>query len=70
MAVNYSGPRFEIAFNPLFFIDVLRHSGNEYVYLGFQDAFNPVVISDVEFGTTLIPSPSPLYVLMPLRLGP
>lgn len=70
MNVNYSGPRFDIAFNPLFFIDILRHSQNEYVYLGFQDAFNPVVISDVEFGISLNPLPTPLYVLMPLRLGP
>lgn len=70
MAVSYNGPRFDIAFNPLFFIDILRHSQGEYVYLGFQDPFNPVVISDVEFGTNLSPLPSPLYVLMPLRLGP
>ena len=70
MAVNYSGPQFDIAFNPVFFLDILRHSQNEYVYLGFQDAFNPVVLSEVEFSADHNPLPSPLYVLMPLRLSP
>ena len=33
MAVNYTGPQFDIAFNPIFFLDILKHSQNEYIYL-------------------------------------
>jgi len=69
MMVNYSGPSFEIAFNPLFFLDILKHSRGEYMYLGFQDSFNPVVLSDIEFEKSLESLPSPLFILMPLRLG-
>ncbi len=69
MAVNYAGPRFDIAFNPLYFLDILRHSYGEYIYMGFQDSFNPVILSDTEFGTTLESYPSPLFILMPLRLS-
>lgn len=69
MPVNFSGPRFDIAFNPLFFLDILRHSHGEYMYMGFQDSFNPVILSDAEFGTTLDPCPASLFILMPLRLG-
>lgn len=69
MAVNYTGSRFDIAFNPLYFLDILRHSHGEFIYMGFQDSFNPVILSDTEFGTTLDPYPSPLFILMPLRLS-
>jgi DNA polymerase-3 subunit beta len=69
MSVNYDGPKFEIAFNPYFFLDILRHSRGEFMYMGFQDAFNPVALSDVEFKASLDPLPTPLFILMPLRLG-
>jgi DNA polymerase-3 subunit beta len=69
MQINYTGPRFDIAFNPLYFLDILRHSHGEFIYMGFQDSFNPVILSDTEFGTTLDPYPSPLFILMPLRLS-
>ena len=69
MAVHYNGPQFDIAFHPIFFLDLLRHSRNEYVYMGFQDAYNPVVLSEKEFGKTLEELPSPLFVLMPMRLS-
>jgi DNA polymerase III subunit beta len=69
MAVHYTGPRFDIAFNPIFFLDILRHSYGEYIYMGFQDSFNPVILSDVEFDPSLNSYPSPLFVLMPLRLS-
>jgi DNA polymerase-3 subunit beta len=69
MSINYTGLRFDIAFNPLYFLDILRHSHGEFIYMGFQDSFNPVVLSDSEFGTTLDPYPSPLFILMPLRLS-
>jgi DNA polymerase-3 subunit beta len=69
MAVQYAGPRFDIAFNPIFFLDILRHSHGEYIYMGFQDPFNPVILSDCEFDPSLNAYPSPLFVLMPLRLS-
>ena len=46
MAVSYDGPRFDIAFNPQYFIDILRHSKNETVSLGFTDAYNPGIVVD------------------------
>ena len=69
MNINYSGPRFDIAFNPVHFLDILRHTRGEFVYMGFQDSFNPMILSDVEFGTTTEQFPSPLFILMPLRLN-
>jgi DNA polymerase-3 subunit beta len=69
MNVNYSGPRFDIAFNPVHFLDILRHTRGEFIYMGFQDSFNPMILSDVEFGTTTEQFPSPLFILMPLRLN-
>lgn len=69
MPVHYSGPRFDIAFNPAFFLDILRHSKKEYVYMALQDAFTPAVISDVQLTTMLDEFPSPLFILMPMRLS-
>lgn len=70
MPVNYQGSRFDIAFNPHFFLDLLRHSKNETVTMGFSDPFNPGVIVDSSIakleGTDF---PTPLFVLMPMRLG-
>ena len=69
MPINYTGARFDIAFNPIHFLDVLRHSRGEFVYMGIQDSFNPIILSDTEFGTVTDPCPSPLFILMPLRLS-
>jgi DNA polymerase-3 subunit beta len=69
MAIHYSGPRFDIAFHPGFFLDILKHSHGEYVYMGFQDAFNPAALSEKEFSKSLEELPSPLFVLMPMRLS-
>ena len=69
MPVNYGGPRLEIAFNPNFFLDILRHSNRETVTMGVTDAYNPGLITDQE---ALQPQPaasSPLFVLMPMRLN-
>ncbi|MGR3952460.1 MAG: DNA polymerase III subunit beta [Chlamydia sp.] len=69
MPVHYSGPRFDIAFNPSYFLDILRHSREEYVYVGLQDAFNPAMISDALLTLTMEDGfPSPLFILMPMRL--
>ena len=60
MPVNYHGAAMDIAFNPNFFIDILRHSNQETVSMGVTDAFNPGVITDSSAG---------LFVLMPMRLN-
>ncbi|PJD98254.1 MAG: DNA polymerase III subunit beta [Parachlamydia sp.] len=69
MPVNYSGPRMEIAFNPIYFLDILRHSKGETVTMGLTDPFNPGVITDKEGVTAITPNISPLFVLMPMRLN-
>lgn len=67
MVVNYTGPRFEIAFNPTFFLDILRHCREETVSLRLIDAYNPGIITDncYEEGKH---SPS-TFLLMPMRLS-
>ena len=64
MPVNYSGDRFDIAFNPTFFLDILRHTKEETVRLQFSDPYNPGLITDGEKQDT-----STLFVLMPMRLN-
>jgi DNA polymerase-3 subunit beta len=68
MPVNYQGPKLEIAFNPGFFIDILRHCKEEIVKLGLSDAYNPGVITDGE-QTAKAKQASPLFVIMPMRLS-
>jgi len=68
MPVQYEGDRFDIAFNPNYFIDILRHSKNETVSLGFTDAYNPGIIVDGALQAAEAGMPNPLFVLMPLRL--
>lgn len=59
MPVDFAGERFEIAFNPYYFLDILRHSKDETVRFGLNDAVSPGLITD----TT-----SALFVIMPMRL--
>lgn len=59
MPVNYSGERLEIAFNPYYFLDVLRHSKEETVGLTVSDPYAPGLISD---------STEAEFILMPMRL--
>jgi DNA polymerase III subunit beta len=59
MAVNYGGPKLDIAFNPHYFLDILRHSKDETIQLSLSDAYNPGLITD----TT-----NAHFVLMPMRL--
>ncbi len=60
MPVQYAGDKLDIAFNPHFFIDILRHSNDETVTLGISDSFNPGIITD---------STSSLFIIMPMRLN-
>lgn len=60
MPVNYEGNKIEIAFNPFFFLDILRHSKDETLSLGISDSYNPGIITD---------STSSLFIIMPMRLN-
>ncbi len=69
MPVNYHAEQIDIAFDPTFFMDILKHTRGERVTLGVTDSFNPGVITDSEEGTTATAGNSPLFVLMPMRLS-
>ncbi len=60
MPVDYAGPKLEIAFNPHFFLDILRHSRDETVRFGLNDPHSPGLITD---------SSDAIFVIMPMRLG-
>ena len=68
MPVNYQGPKLEIAFNPAYFLDILRHCKRETVMMGLIDSYNPgVIVDSEELGKSL--EATPLFVIMPLRLS-
>ncbi len=60
MPVNYTGEKIEIAFNPFYFLDILRHSKDETVNLGISDSYNPGILTD---------SSKSLFIIMPMRLN-
>ena len=59
MPVNYAGEKLEIAFNPVYFLDILRHSKDETVKFNITDSYNPGLITD---------SSTAQFVIMPMRL--
>lgn len=59
MPVNYSGPKLEIAFNPHYFLDILRHVKDETVQFEVSDSYNPGLVTD---------SSKAEFVIMPMRL--
>ncbi|MCF7806229.1 MAG: DNA polymerase III subunit beta [Simkaniaceae bacterium] len=59
MPVDYHEDRLDIAFNPYFFIDILKHCKDETTTFGLTDSYNPGMITD---------SSSAQYVIMPMRL--
>ena len=59
MVVDYKKEKLEIAFNPFFFLDILRHCKDETVNFSISDSYNPGIITD---------STSALFVIMPMRL--
>ncbi len=69
MPVNYHGDPLDIAFNPGFFLDILRHSKEETVSMGLTDPYNPGVIIDKMGETASNHASSPLFVIMPMRLN-
>ncbi len=60
MPVQYENQPMEIAFNPFFFLDILRHSKEETVQFGMTDSYNPGLITD-DSGS--------LFVIMPMRIN-
>jgi DNA polymerase III subunit beta len=60
MPVDYAGAKLEIAFNPYFFLDILRHSKTETIRMQLNDPHNPGLITDAS---------QALFVLMPMRLS-
>lgn len=70
MPANYQGPPLEIAFNPQFFLDILKHSKGETVTLGLSDSYNPGIIFDQKQSPSEAAIDiSSLFVLMPMRLN-
>lgn len=62
MPVNYHGELFEIAFNPLHLLDILKHTTSETIELRLIDSFSPAVAlptDQKEF--------SMLFIIMPMR---
>lgn len=59
MPVNYAGEKLEIAFNPVYFLDILRHSKDETVNFSITDSYNPGLVTD---------SSTAQFVIMPMRL--
>lgn len=69
MPVNYHGPQLDIAFDPNYFLDVLRNTKEEEtVLMGLTDSFNPGVVTHPEEEQVPYSTASPLFVLMPMRL--
>jgi DNA polymerase-3 subunit beta len=69
MPANYAQGQFDIAFNPLSVLNILKHNKSDTVSFAYTDAYNPAMIAD---GKRLLEQnelPNPLYVLMPLRLN-
>ncbi len=58
--IPYKGKEIEIAFNPLFVIDVLRNLEDQEIILEITDGVNPGIIRS---------GPEFLYVIMPMRLS-
>lgn len=59
MPVNWNGPKLEIAFNPFYLLDILRHTKDETVQFEVSDSYNPGLVTD---------SSKAEFVIMPMRL--
>lgn len=60
MPADYHQEPLTIAFNPHYFIDILRHSKDEVVAISLKDRFNPGIVTDTS---------SALFMIMPLRIA-
>lgn len=64
MEIAYDGENVEIAFNPDFILDVLRHMDSDRVCLVLRDAMSPGVLKPYTDG----PLDSYINVIMPIRI--
>ena len=60
MAIEYSGPELQVAFNPQFVIDPLRALNKDQVFFELKDEVSPGVFKTLE---------NFLCVIMPVRLS-
>jgi DNA polymerase-3 subunit beta len=60
MAINYSGPDLQVAFNPAFLIDPLKALTKDEVFFEVKDEVSPGVFKTLE---------SFVCVIMPVRLN-
>jgi len=69
MPVNYQGEQLDVAFNPSFFIDILRHTKKETLDMGLIDGFSPFVLrEEEENGKKSQNAADYLTLVMPMRL--
>jgi DNA polymerase-3 subunit beta len=61
LGVDYAGADFQVAFNPHFMVDALKHIDCEKVSLGFTSSVNPVLVEPAD-GT------ESRFVIMPMRI--
>lgn len=61
LAVEYSGDEFQVAFNPQFIMDALKHVDTQKVSLGMTTPVNPALLEPVGEGDYR-------FVVMPMRL--
>ena len=59
MPADYHGDLLEIAFNPHYFLDILRHTKEETVAFGLSDPYTPGLVTD---------STTAQFVIMPMRI--
>lgn len=59
MPVNFEGDPFQIAFNPHYFLDILRHTDDEIIEFKATSPYTPGLITDSTKAT---------FVIMPMRL--
>ncbi len=61
LEVNYTGADFQVAFNPHFMVDALKHIDCEKVSLGLTSPVNPVLIEPAD-------NTESRFVIMPMRI--
>ena len=64
MPITYDGESFEVAFNPDFLLDVLRHVDTENTILALKDSMSPGILKPVDEDSTN----HYINVVMPIRI--
>ena len=61
LAVSYEGARFDIAFNPLYLIDVLKALEQDEILIELTSPLNPGVVRPAD-------DESYRYIMMPMKI--